>query len=118
MRVGVFMLTAIAVSSIYAIPAAAQSEDILSGNHWYQACISKDEFDVARCLSFVIGIEEGMEVQRSALDGDKIYCAPKGVTYGQKVAMFIKMLTEKPEARHERAVVLFTLMMRQHFPCK
>jgi hypothetical protein len=99
--------------------AHAQKTEAFSGNRWYGECNSKaGTGDETRCIGYVIGLDQGLNMQALLTDSKKLFCTPQEVTYGQKIDVFVKYMADHPEQRHEDAAALYVVAMGTAFPCK
>jgi hypothetical protein len=101
----------------WASSASAQT-DVSSGNYWYQQCSSTDAGARNSCVSYLFGLDAGISMETAIAQARPVFCAPKGVTNGQKVDIFTKYLAAHPENRQEPAVLHYVMAMTQAYPCK
>ena len=82
-----------------ALPAPAQAE-WMDGNQLHDACATAVPLDRATCLSYVIGVLDGMRY----LPQPPV--TPKGATAGQIRDVVAKYLTDNPAMRDQQARVI------------
>jgi Rap1a immunity proteins len=88
------------------------------GTLWLKACTSEPaEFWKGTCIGLIIGADETHRFI-TTLTKMPMYCMPlRGITNGQKLAIFVKFLQDHPEELHVPGPWLFLMAMRTAFPC-
>lgn len=106
-----------ALLSLSLLPSVAAA-DPTSGNFWHEACSAKEGSGLRlSCASYIVGISNGMALQASFAQTEKVTCIPDKVTYGQQTEIFTNYLRNHPESRHEPASYLYAMAMLEAFPC-
>lgn len=112
-------LHAVAVTAITAMVgvAPANGEELFTGNYLFQKCQSSEPYESMICMSFLRGVREGMDLQKSLSKAPPIFCVPDAVTLGQTKDIFVKHLRDYPGDRHLTGAMLFAVSMLSAFPC-
>ncbi|MFO0345018.1 MAG: Rap1a/Tai family immunity protein [Labrys sp. (in: a-proteobacteria)] len=81
-----------------------------------------DSLNRRECIGFFMGYLAGVSAIRQYnfelnKENFNLWCAPKGVTIGQAIAIFVKWAKENPNAWHQRQAAAVAVALRQAFPC-
>lgn len=107
----------LAVVSINVSAASGSSaDDPASGNFWFGKCNSQGQLGKNQCISYILGIARGAEVQANITKTKPYFCIPPQVTYAQLGDVFAKYLMDHPESRHKEAPNLAMLMLVSTYP--
>lgn len=101
-------IAALAVA-IAALPAPAQAE-WMDGNQLHDTCATPAPMDRAMCLSYVIGVLDGMRY----LPQPPV--TPKGATAGQIRDVVAKYLTDNPAMRDQQARMIVKAAISDAWP--
>lgn len=100
----------------------ANLESYTSGNDLHRDC-SVDRADsvyfsrMARCRAFIVGVHDAHTTYVSALNTDRVFCAPERMQAGQLTDVVRKWLTDNPKHRHKAAASLVLGALQENFPC-
>lgn len=78
-----------------------------------QDYVNNVEFGV--CIGYMRGFERGVEAALAA--GQKPFCLPDKVTYGQMARVYLKFTDKHPELLHANGALVYILAMSKAFPC-
>lgn len=87
------------VAGIAALPTTAHAE-WMDGNELHETCTTPAPLDRAMCLSYIIGVLDGLRYLPLPL------VTPKGATAGQVRDVVAKYLTDHPETRDQQARII------------
>lgn len=96
----------------------AQQVSTMTGNTLLEACESKDEFQQAFCLGYILGVADLDAMDGAAFPDRRRSCRAENVTNGQERDVVVKYLKDHPEERHVLAAILVVKAMAKAFPCK
>lgn len=102
----------LAATLAWGVPAAAQ--DLSNGNGFLQMCERPDDWRAAVCVSYVMGLHQGMMAQYSA---QAIICPPAGFTTRQGQDLLVGEILKKPGERHFRTAYIYTSLLLATYPC-
>lgn len=88
-----------------------------TGNYWLPICESTKDWEKSVCLSYVLGLVDGINAQQAVSGSSRIFCTPEAVTRAQMRDVWIKAMRDHPAQRHERADHLFVASMMASYPC-
>lgn len=94
------------------------ANDVSTGNYWNEECNGGTAIGYTQCLTYTMGVIEGVRAQAGMSSTKPLFCMPETATYGQSADVFRQYLKNNPQKRHERAPRLVVLSMMAAFPCK
>lgn len=121
---------------IFSVAAFAQDGEVLSGNDFYDACVSEGDTLQAFCAGYLIGFQEGRKygtfllMLQAADEGESTAeidaasdqlvgnCIPKGVEFSQLKEIAVNYMRDHPESRHESARSQIFASFVEAYPCK
>jgi len=96
----------------------AHADDSSSGDYWLSVCQSSDPIEETQCLSYVLGVWDGLVVAGTAAKTKSDICSPKRVSARQLADIFVKYARASHEVRHMSGRVLIVASFMGAFPCR
>lgn len=109
------LLIAVALSSL-CLPSF--SSEYLGGNYWNNQCNQQGREGFLRCAAFTTGGLGGIQLQAAITEAKVDFCIPETATPQQTTDVYAKYLRDNPQHRHQLAVALLAVALRDAFPCK
>ena len=111
------------VSCALALATPAQAPDMsASGNSFMSECggaLDSQHISAAgaMCLTYVIGLHDGIGMFADKGGPAEVYCQPDGVTAGQALRLLAKYIKDHPEKSHHATRDLMLAALVEAFPC-
>lgn len=111
----------ISAASLFGLDSEARAE-FKNGNDLYAYCSAKENSatyyqDAAACSTYIVGVYDAIEMEKSLNKSNPYYCLPKGVIVRQLTEIVTNDLKAHPERRHLPAAALVAIALRGAFPC-
>lgn len=71
----------------------------------------------ATCLTYVIGLHDGIGMFADKGGPTELYCQPDGVTAGQALRLLVKYIKDHPEKSQQATRDLMLTALIEAFPC-
>jgi hypothetical protein len=111
-------LAFVVMLSLPASSALADSGSYMSGNDLYGVCVDNDGAQQAKCIGYLAGIADAMDLVAPAAFGGWRACLPSGSTDRQLSEIATKWLAAHAEKRQIGAAGLVAEAFQAAFPCK
>jgi hypothetical protein len=101
----------------------------MTGEEWMKLCESPESIDNLGCMMYLGGTRDMYTMMNDPnfesyvyVNGEKHLikktCFPNGVTIGQQKKIMMKYLNNNPKELHERFEYIYSIVIRDTFPCK
>ena len=109
----------LAIIMLFTSPVTAAVPTAMSGGDLYRMCvISKSGADQAACSAYMVGLRDGLTIQKVASPQQYSICLPPDGDVLQMRAAIENYLHDHPEKNAVAADGLSVIALHQAFPCK
>lgn len=112
---GLAVAAALALTALFPMESRAS---LFDGNELHQLCHSRDGDEQALCMTYIMGVYDGVSASQATDSGGQKICPEKKVTAFQMIDIVKKWLENNPSKRHLMGSVIIKLTLEKHLPCK